>query len=163
MTILIFRWQPQLSRYGWMLLLIAQQLNVITTRSDHGLMRKMMSEVHPHWMRIFVCKNVPWGLYFISFSYCWWSQRHIWRNISCLRSFWGLLSGEFVEEWRWSKKEAERDPYQCSLAKTSHFSFLFSQWSPLWCWNRHWVYTFRCQKKKFTLSTLCSTAVSHRK
>ena len=30
---------PWLSWYGWTLLLIVQQLNAITTRSDHGLMR----------------------------------------------------------------------------------------------------------------------------
>ena len=57
---------PWLSWYGWTLLLIAQQLNAITTRSGHGLMRKWRQKFIRTGMRIHVCKNIE-GLK-------WWSK-----------------------------------------------------------------------------------------
>ena len=49
---------PWQSWYGWTLLFIAQQLNAITTRSDHGLMRKWRQKFIRTGMRIHVCKNI---------------------------------------------------------------------------------------------------------
>ena len=80
---------PWLSWYGWTLLLIAQQLNAITTRSDHGLMRKWRQKFIRTGMRIHVCKNIE-GLKKVTLT----ERQTCFLNVNLLLSRLGVWAGQ---------------------------------------------------------------------